>query len=1057
MPALICRRDRREARPATGQSPPSRVLPAIGQPQRRAAHRLQHSELTSRVALPARLVEAINKSQTILTDLQELNRSEWVVRYPQLKREKRQKPRRSMTFADDPSKETEVIVGRQGLSRSLTLASIVDAPKSLGDSQSSPTEVAVSPSLSSLDTVVEGQDLEGDAEEGAMSGTMVETDPLLIPPTESDFHVLRLDLKLNHSSHFTSSHSAPSCTAAAATSSDSSSPSAPSTIATSPASLVSHLEKSSIASLLGSRISAASAHLTNLEQRVKSPLSKVLVTGDLNAGKSTLVNRLLGREIVPVDQQPCTAAFCEVKDAKENAGLEEVHVCKEGKTYDVKDDETYTRHSLEELDTLATEGTDATMIKVYVNDGSAPNLSAEGSSQDSDSKTSQPCSHSLLSNPVTSLALIDAPGLNRDSLKTTALFASHTEIDVILFVVSAENHFTLSAKEFLWTAGREKRYVFVVVNKFGGIRDKERCKGVVGGQVKGLSPGTWEGRGMLVHFVEAGTKGMVSVKGKGGKGEEWDADEAFESMEAKLRKFVLEKRVTSKLLPAKTYLEGLLGDVELLLEANRIQAEGEQERVLALLKGSGGDGGVGKEAEVKKMQEDEGGMEDELEDVEECGVRCVEGRIGDVLEHALEMVEQGKLPARLTSTNAAKAITSNAHVDGNALSLSLPEYPGVWSVLQYARDVRRVMLEALDQAVRDVEDEARGAVEEGVNRVGEVGRRVLPEEVERERRRRVFRKEAMFAREKTSAIKKHHKAGHGGSKAVYRYGAANGVVGGLGLALASREELLEVGLEDLFDYREWFGGCFAHHSSNKNNKNLKNGNGKNGEEDAAAMTALSILGVSLGTLPLVSSHVGSLGVSLGAGGLGLGGLMGIRSLLEASVKVVDMIRDEEVRKWIAPVIGAVVLGSVGWVVVELPRSVPRSVGRRVSREVRRDAGAAGYLARVGSGSAKGKARAGEVVVKEKDEEGEDVWIKAHTYRITRETRKVLRLAAWDVREKWRGVYEERVKEVRGMEEVVKKCERAVGRMAVILGRCGEVRQGIVGVGEMAEVGAEEVE
>ncbi|KDQ25847.1 hypothetical protein PLEOSDRAFT_1058073 [Pleurotus ostreatus PC15] len=804
-----------------------------------------------------------------------------------------------MTFADDPSKETEVIVGRQGLSRSLTLASIVDAPKSLGDSQSSPIEVAASQSLASLDTV--------------------------------------------------------------------------STTTTSPASLVSHLEKSSIASLLGSRISAASAHLTNLEQRVKSPLSKVLVTGDLNAGKSTVVNRLLGREIVPVDQQPCTAAFCEVKDAKENAGVEEVHVCKEGKTYDVKDEETYTRHTLEELDTLATEGTDATMIKVYINDGAAP---SNGSSQDSDSQNSQSRSHSLLSNPVTSLALIDAPGLNRDSLKTTALFASHTEIDVILFVVSAENHFTLSAKEFLWTAGREKRYVFVVVNKFGGIRDKERCRGVVGGQVKGLSPGTWEGRGMLVHFVEAGTKGMVNVKGKGGKGEEWDADEAFESMEAKLRKFVLEKRVTSKLLPAKTYLEGLLGDVELLLEANRIEAEGEQSRVLGLLKGSGNDGAVGKEAEVKKMQEDEGGMEDELEDVEECGVRRVEGRVGDVLEQALEMVEQGN----------------------NALTLSLPEYPGVWSVLQYARDVRRVMLEALDQAVRDVEDEARGVVEEGVNRVGEVGKKVLPEEVERERRRRVFRKEAMFAREKTTA-------------AVYRYGAGNSVVGGLGLSLASREELLEVGLEDLFDYREWFGGY------------------------AAAMTALSILGVSLGTLPLVSSHLGSLslsglGVSLGAGGLGLGALMGIRSLLEASVKVVDMIRDEEVRKWIAPVVGAVVLGSVGWVVVELPRSVPKSVGRRVGREV---------------------------IVKEKDEEGEDVWIKAHTYRITRETRKVLRLAAWDVREKWRGVYDERVKEVRGMEEVVKKCEKAVGRMAVILGRCGEVRQGIVGVGEMAEVGAEEVE
>ena len=52
-------------------------------------------------------------------------------------------------------------------------------------------------------------------------------------------------------------------------------------------------------------------------------------------------------------------------------------------------------------------------------------------------------SESLLNNSVVDIFLIDAPGLNCDSLKTTALFTWQEEIDIIVFVVSAKNHFTL--------------------------------------------------------------------------------------------------------------------------------------------------------------------------------------------------------------------------------------------------------------------------------------------------------------------------------------------------------------------------------------------------------------------------------------------------------------------------------------------------------------------------------------------------------------------------------------------------------------------------------------
>ena len=89
-----------------------------------------------------------------------------------------------------------------------------------------------------------------------------------IPTT--DFNVLRLDLKLG------SQHSS-----------------------TSGASLVSQLKKSSIANLLDERIATSVTHIDKLRLRVEDTSSKVLATGDLNVGKSTFVNALLRREVMP--------------------------------------------------------------------------------------------------------------------------------------------------------------------------------------------------------------------------------------------------------------------------------------------------------------------------------------------------------------------------------------------------------------------------------------------------------------------------------------------------------------------------------------------------------------------------------------------------------------------------------------------------------------------------------------------------------------------------------------------------------------------------------------
>jgi mitofusin len=198
-------------------------------------------------------VENFNAGCEDDSEIRSFNKDDWVVRYPQLKEEPSASPdalRRSLSFADDPTNKLPV---RLGLTRAVTFASLSDAKE---DETPNP------------------------------------------PPLSSDFHVLRLDLKLGSASS-----------------------------ANSASSLVSQLEKSSIAHLLDERLATSIAHIDKLRLRVEDTSSKVLVTGDLNAGKSTLVNAILRRQVMPVDQQPCTTAFCEVHGSDDLLGTRKSTSC----------------------------------------------------------------------------------------------------------------------------------------------------------------------------------------------------------------------------------------------------------------------------------------------------------------------------------------------------------------------------------------------------------------------------------------------------------------------------------------------------------------------------------------------------------------------------------------------------------------------------------------------------------------------------------------------------------------------------------------------------------
>ncbi|EAQ91177.1 hypothetical protein CHGG_03112 [Chaetomium globosum CBS 148.51] len=444
--------------------------------------------------------------------------------------------------------------------------------------------------------------------------------------------------------------------------------------------LVHSLEKSSIASLLDGKIQSSIKHLQSLRERIEDTSSKCLMHERTAALK----------RFTPFIETPSTTRHDET-------------------TYDV--------FSLQQLDKIVVDNELYMQCKVYVKDA-------------------RTIDESLLNNGVVDIALIDAPGLNMDTTKTTAIFARQEEIDVVVFVVSATNHFTQTSTEFIRAAAAEKAYLFVVVNGYDTIRDKERCQKLILNQIRTLSPDTFKESAELVHFVSStaipvarappggpggpGSGGSGSASGGGGfddpgdddpkgKGKNKEMERDFSALEQSLRRFVLEKRARSKLAPAKTYLMNILNDVNVLATVNSEVAQSEFDRV------------------NKELQE----LEPQLE-----SSRRARTEISEKIDQTIERTCKDVYDHSRSTINSAIAQAG----EGN---LGIP-YPGVFSAFQYADDLKEAMLSQIAASVVQCEEQARTKTVSGVNLIKQLGLRHLGNEYENLN----FKSDVMFQHKK---------------------------------------------------------------------------------------------------------------------------------------------------------------------------------------------------------------------------------------------------------------------------------------------------------------------
>ncbi|ODQ66021.1 hypothetical protein NADFUDRAFT_46567 [Nadsonia fulvescens var. elongata DSM 6958] len=463
--------------------------------------------------------------------------------------------------------------------------------------------------------------------------------------------------------------------------------------------LVHSLENTAVSTLLENRIKKILGHLASLQERIDDTSSKVLITGDVNSGKSTFANALMRRNVLPDDQLPCTEVFCEVIDASHNHDLEEVHAIGIGEVYDIRDVNTYEIFPLQKLEDLVLQVDKYAILKVYVHDTR---------SQDK----------SLLRNGVVDIALIDGPGLNLNSFHTTQVFARQEEIDLVVFVVSATNQITQSAIEFITSAANEKSFIFIVVNKFDVVRDKTRCVKRIMDQIADISPATHKGSRDFVHFVSSENIVKNFPRNESNPGDDGSDDDNddngnqdpdFDRLENSLRDFVLEKRCLSKLAPAKTYLLNAITDITTLSLVNKNKAD-----------------------ELRCQASDElSAITPTYEDSISQNARTT-----IAIEEKIEKISAD------VSEKTRLILTSFLSYMGDIPAV---KYEGIFSVYDYANATRDHIVQNILKSLSNCEDYSRNKTSDGVKYIKDLGSEKIGNDFMSDK---LFRDDLMFTRRK---------------------------------------------------------------------------------------------------------------------------------------------------------------------------------------------------------------------------------------------------------------------------------------------------------------------
>ncbi|XZO03018.1 MAG: dynamin family protein [Microcoleus sp.] len=166
------------------------------------------------------------------------------------------------------------------------------------------------------------------------------------------------------------------------------------------------------------------AEVTKVSQRLQSQCFRVAVVGEFSKGKSTLLNALLGEEIQPVRDIPCSGTVTVLK-----YGPQQRVICKykDGREEEISPQKYKEKASISEEAALGSFGDEIVNSEIEEIIFEHPNLE-------------------LCTNGV---EIIDTPGLNEHAERTLVTEQVLKTTDAVIFLTNAQNALTKTERELL--------------------------------------------------------------------------------------------------------------------------------------------------------------------------------------------------------------------------------------------------------------------------------------------------------------------------------------------------------------------------------------------------------------------------------------------------------------------------------------------------------------------------------------------------------------------------------------------------------------------------------
>ena len=284
------------------------------------------------------------------------------------------------------------------------------------------------------------------------------------------------------------------------------------------------------------------AQIRKQAERLKTDAFNLMIVGEFKRGKSTLINAMLGKPVLPAKIAPCTAVITQVQYGdREIARLyfqDEKRAPLEVPSSELK---KYVAIDQTGDDPSMVRSKDYAKMDVY-----APlALCREG------------------------VTVIDSPGLNEHETRTEVSLRFLTEADALLLVLSCEQQLSQSELEFISTTarqhGHDARNVFVAWNRYDAVRDsfdddrdlRARSRAMLEPHIGGAS---------RVYYVSA----LEALRGRHNQDDGLLLRSGVPTLEHSLETFLTRERGTLKLSGPLVTVEAALRELGPSIERRRL-------------------------------------------------------------------------------------------------------------------------------------------------------------------------------------------------------------------------------------------------------------------------------------------------------------------------------------------------------------------------------------------------------------------------------------------------------------------------------------------------------